>query len=118
LRDRDTKFSQEFDDILADEGTTVHKIPFKSPNLNAIAERYVQTARRECLDHFLIFGESHLRYLLSEFNLHYHEARPHQGLGNVPPCGPPPPEVSRVTTEHIVCRQRLGGLLKDYRRVG
>jgi putative transposase len=69
----------------------VKRITPASPNLNARAERWVQTVKRELLDRFVVFGETHLRYLLSEFLSHYHEARPHQSLGNAPPCGPPSP---------------------------
>ena len=77
----------------------------------------MQTVKGELLDRFVVFGETHLRYLLSEFLSHYHEARPHQSLGNAPPCGPPsagegaPPDASEV-----VCEERLGGLIKHYSR--
>ena len=57
------------------------KIPAQSPNCNAHAERFVKTVREECLRHFVIFGERHLRYLLKEFLAHYHWERFHQGLG-------------------------------------
>jgi putative transposase len=43
--------------------------------------------KQECLDHFVVFGERHLRYLIREYVNHFHEERPHQGLGNVPPSG-------------------------------
>src|SRR5262249_45970427 len=88
----------------------------RSPNMNAVAERFVQTIKGECLDHFLVFGEDHLRYLIKEFLIHYHQCRPHQGLGNVPLNGLPAPPIARVTIADIVCEERLGGLLKHYRR--
>jgi putative transposase len=117
LRDNDGKFGSEFDAVFAAEGVEVKRITPASPNLNARAERWVQTVRRELLDHFVVFGESHLRYLLSEFLSHYHETRPHQALGNAPPFGPlspterPPPDPSEV-----ICENRLGGLIKHYSR--
>jgi putative transposase len=65
----------------------------------------------------MIFGERHLLYLLDQYLIHFHEERPHQGLGNRPPCeSEPPPEIVRFGTEEIVCRERLGGLLKHYER--
>ena len=48
------------------EGIKVKKLPFRSPNLNAYSERWVQTVQNECLNHFMVFGERHLEYLLRE----------------------------------------------------
>src|SRR5262249_55243660 len=64
LRDNDGKFVPEFDQVLADEGIEVKRLVPQSPNLNAYAERFVQTIKGECLSQFVIFGESHLRYLI------------------------------------------------------
>jgi putative transposase len=87
LRDNDGKF----DAVFAAEGVAVKRITPASPNLNARAERWVQTVKRELLDRFVVFGETHLCYLLSEFLSHYHQNRPHQALGNAPPCESPSP---------------------------
>jgi putative transposase len=84
--------------------------------MNAIAERFVGTVKRECLDYFVVFGEDHLRYLLREFLTHYHDCRPHQGLGNVPPSGPSPGADSPLSLTEVRCEARLGGLLKHYSR--
>jgi putative transposase len=117
LRDNDGKFGPEFDAVFAAAGVAVKRITPASPNLNARAERWVQTVKREMLDRFVVFGETHLRYLLSEFLSHYHEARPHQSLGNAPPCGPPAQaEGPAPDPAEVVCEERLGGLLKHYRR--
>jgi putative transposase len=117
LRDRDTKFVRAFDEILEAEGVTVKAITPCSPNLNAYAERFVQTVRSECLDHFILFGEKHLRHVLSSWLEHYHSERPHQALGNVPPSGAPAGEpVGDDGGLRVVCEERLGGLLKHYRR--
>ena len=117
LRDNDGKFGPDFDAVFAAEGVTVKRITPASPNLNARAERWGQTVKRELLDRFVVFGEAHLRYLLSEFLSHYHEARPHQSWDNAPPCGPPSPaEGPPLDPAKVVCEERLGGLLKHYSR--
>ena len=117
IRDLDTKFVHEFDEVLESEGVEIVKVGPKKPNMNAFAERFVQTARQECLDHFVICGETHLRHLLKEFLDHYHEERPHQGLDNAPPTGKPESLLADDRSHaQIGCRERLGGLLKSYHR--
>jgi putative transposase len=116
LRDNEGKFSSEFDQILQVDGLQVHRITPLSPNLNALAERWVQSAKRETLDHFVVFGEAHLRYLLGEFQVYFNERRPHQSLGNAPPQGDRSPPVSPLPVEDVCCDERLGGVLKHYYR--
>jgi putative transposase len=116
LRDRDSKFVKEFDDILRSEGIEVVQTGVRAPNQNAIAERFVGSVKRECLDHFVVFGEDHLRHLLREFLAHYHDCRPHQGLGNVPLNGLPPSADRPLSLAEVRCEQRLGGVLKHYSR--
>jgi putative transposase len=116
LRDNDQKFGPEFDAVLEAEGVDVRRVGPLAPNLNAYCERFVQTAQVECLDRFIVFGQAHLRHLLHEFLVHYHECRPHQGIGNVTPAGPAPPDPSPLDPREVVCEERLGGLLKHYRR--
>jgi putative transposase len=84
-----------------------------APNLNAHAERWVLSIKSECLDHFIVFGEDHLRHLVDEYLKHYLDERPHQGVSNAPLIighGDPP------TDGEVVCNERLGGLLKHYQR--
>jgi putative transposase len=117
IRAHDSKFAREFDDLLKSDGMETVKVGPRAPNMSAHAERWVQAVKHECLDHFLIFGEAHLRHLLSEYLAHYHGERPHQGLGNQPLTGAPPPAPAEpLTLGAIVCAERLGGLLKHYTR--
>jgi len=86
-------------------------LAYRSPNLNAYVERFVQSIQHECLDHFLVFGEKHFDYLVREYVEHYHEERPLQGLENRLITGQPPPA---PPDGEIQCRTRLGGLLRHY----
>lgn len=114
IRDRDAKFGDIFDAIMNTEGITPIKLPIRSPDLNAIAERAIQSIKQECLSHFVILGEKHLEYLVNEYVDFYNSCRPHSAVGHLPPCrdGPPP----ELTAGRILCEERLGGLLKHYYR--
>jgi putative transposase len=70
------------------------------------------------VNHFIVFGESHLRHIMGRWLTYYHFQRPHQGLGNVPILAdlPPPMPIERFDTDDIVCHESLGGLLKHYKR--
>ena len=61
-----------------------------SPNLNAYAERFVQSVKQGCLDHFVVFGEDLLRHLVTEYFVYHNTERPHQAPGNEPLGGLPP----------------------------
>jgi putative transposase len=114
LRDRDAKFTRAFDEVFRTEGVEVIRLPVRSPVANSFAERWLGTARREVLDHVLIFGRRHLENVLSEFVEHYHKARPHQGLGQRTPSGDIRDQP--LTAARIVRRDRLGGLIHEYER--
>jgi putative transposase len=117
VRDRDTKFTEQFCATLETDGIEFKLIPPRSPNLNPFAERWVQSVKRECLDHFIVFGETHLRYLLDHYLDYYHRFRPHQGLDNLRIGATKPPEISEgVKPTDLVCHERLSGLLKHYER--
>ena len=98
------------------EGIAVTRIGVRAPIQNAVAERIVQSVKSECLDHFVVFGASHLRHILSEYLAYYHHHRPHQGLYNRP-LGWVEPAVSEADQPEVVCHERLGGLLRHYQRV-
>jgi putative transposase len=113
IHDRDPLFPREFASILLDAGVKVIKLPPSSPNLNAFAERFVGSIRRECLHHIIPLGETHLRLVVREFVEHYNAERHHQGLGNRLIEGSSPPENDNGK---IQSRSRIGGLLNFYHR--
>ena len=113
IRDRDSKFGTAFDEIFRSEAIEVVKTPPRSPTANAFSERWVQSARRECLDRMLIFGERHLLAVLAQYVDHYNRARPHRGLS----LDIPIPQVDWVGSGPIVRRQRLGGVINEYSRL-
>jgi putative transposase len=87
IRDRDAKFTPAFDAVLAAAGIRIIKSPVRAPRANAIAERWLSSARRECLDRMLITGEKHLRLVLGEYVEHYNVHRPHRTLYQSSPGG-------------------------------
>ena len=111
IRDRDKKFSKEFDELFNDSGFYVQRNPFMSPNMNSYAESWVGTIKRECLNHFIVFGERHLRYLISEYVTHYNTTRPHSSMGNIPLEFRP----NKISGE-IKSQAKLGGLIRHYYR--
>jgi len=111
LHDRDPLFTEGFQKMLGSSGIkTIRTLPM-APNLTPFVERFVRSIKSECLNRMLILGEAHLRYCIEQYCLHYHHERPHQGLNNNM-IEPLPKGSGR-----IICRERLGGLLKSYRRV-
>ena len=82
IHDRDPLYTQEFLSMLADFGIESVKLPPRSPNLNAYAERFVRTIKEGCLDQMILFGEDSLRNSIQQFLEHYHRERNHQGLEN------------------------------------
>jgi transposase InsO family protein len=116
IRDRAGQFTSSFDAVLTAEGIRILASPPQSPKANAITERWIASARRECLDRLLITGERHLRLVLNEYVDHYSGHRPHRTLQQNPPAGRahPPAEVNGM---RIRRRDRLGGLIHEYAHV-
>ena len=99
--------------ILLAGGVESVRLPAHSPNLNAFAERFVRSIKESCLDRMVLIGESGLHRATSEFLLHYHSERNHQGLGNKIIR----PEFDQFPSEGAInSRKRLGGLLRYYFR--
>ena len=114
LHDRDTKFCASFEAILKSAGIKPLKLPVRSPNLNALAERCVRSVKEECLSKLILFGEGSLKRALSEFIEHFHAERPHQGKGNLLLF--PSQRLQQTDGAEVACKQRLGGLLQYYCR--
>ena len=113
IMDRDTKYCESFRAALEQEGVESVRLPPRSPNLNAYAERFVRSIKEECLDRMIFFGENSLRHAIAQFVEHYHQERNHQGLDNK--LIVPEDDVGKQNGE-IASRERLGGMLRYYHR--
>ena len=110
IHDRDPLYTQAFIDILKSANVEhIRSMPI-APNFSPFIERFFRSLKSECLDKMLIFGEVHLRHIVSSYIEHYHQERPHQSLDNN--IITPLPQGNGK----IECKERLGGLLKFYRR--
>ena len=113
IRDNDSKYTDSFDTVFESEGINIIRTPFKAPNANSFAERWVKTLRVECLDNLLVVNESHLLRVLTEYVDYYNSRRPHQSLNQQSPVPSPTPEPSGL----IHRRKILGGIINDYYRI-
>jgi putative transposase len=113
IHDLDSKFTAEFDAILEAAKVDVVETAPRAPNQNAICERVILSIRSECLNNFIVFGETHLKYLLENYLCYYNVLRPHQGVGNVPLRKG---EEEPLKIGKIVCTEMLGGVPKLYER--
>jgi putative transposase len=110
IHDRDPLFTTKFASILKAADVEPMKLPPRSPNLNSHAERFVRSAKEECLNHLILSSEAQLRYVLAEYLKYYHQERIHQGTNKI------------IEPQHegnqgeILCIERLGGLLNSYHR--
>lgn len=114
IHDRDGKYCPAFQNIIDGAGVKCLPLPPRSPNLNAFAERWVRSVKSEALSKLILFGERSFRRALTQYTAHFHEERPHQGIGNVIPFPTEQPANDHEAT--IECHERLGGLLKYYER--
>ena len=96
-------------------GVKTLRLPARSPNLNAFAERWIRSVKEECLSKLILFGEGPLSRALAEFSAHYHGERNHQGKRNEL-LFPEADDESKQRGRIVACHRRLGGLLKYYAR--
>jgi putative transposase len=116
IRDRDQKFTNSFDEVFRSNGLEIIRTPFRTPQANGVAERFVRTVRSECLDWLLILNDQHLEQVLHVFVEHYNGHRPHRALALTPP-RPTRPPVEPATERgeaRIQRRDRLGGVIHEY----
>ena len=113
IMDRDTKFCESFRAFLSKEDVEPVRLPPRSPNMNAHLERFFGSLKSECLNRLILFGENSLRNAVGQFLFHYHTERPHQGLCNELIV---PIEHPHDVSKKIETTERLGGLLRSYRR--
>jgi putative transposase len=123
MHDRDTKFTKSFNEKFSSGKKEVKISAFRSPNTNAFVERFIQSIKQECLDHFVVFGQAHFNHLCREYAVHYHEERPHQGADNAvlqqsttTKAQPTAANADTICLSELRCKERLGGLLKSYSR--
>jgi putative transposase len=119
VRDRDSKFTRDFDEVFRSQGIRVTKAPTQAPKARAHAERWVGSVRRECPDRLLILGRRHLASVLREYTSHYNEHRPHRSLEQLPPLVTPTateerPAADVIQLDRVRRRDRLDGLIHEY----
>jgi putative transposase len=112
IRDRDVKFTSVFDTIFDAVGVRVVRIPPRTPRANCYAERWIRTARAECTDRMLIYGERHLQSVLGQYADHYNGHRPHQSRQQRSP--DQKAQVSALLNLPIQRRKVLGGVINEY----
>jgi putative transposase len=115
IHDRDTKFTSSFDEVFDSEGIERVLTPYRCPKANAYAERWIPSAREECLDWLLIVSEAHLRRVLLEYVSYYNHRRPHQGIDQrIPVPLMPLTQERRIEGARPARRGVLGGVIRDY----
>jgi transposase InsO family protein len=113
IHDRDSRYGELFDRRLQSLGITQIRTPFRTPQANSIAERWVRSARQECLDHIFIFGERHLRRVLVEYVAYFNQWLPHRSIGQGAPCAPALATLG-CQSGTVVATPVLGGLHHVY----
>jgi transposase len=116
IRDRGSNFTTAFDAVLADAGIRTVLCNIQTPRMNAIAERWIGGCRRELLDRTLIWNQAHLRRILSDYETHHNQHRPHRSLYGAAPLKPLPEPVD-LDLHRIRRRAQVGGLISEYRLV-
>ena len=113
IRDNDQIYQPSFDYIFESNGTKVKNTCVGAPDMNSFIERFIGSLRRECLKHLMLFSKRQLEFAVGEYLQFYNTQRPHQGLDNEIPFS----EIKELGEGDVICRERLGGLLKSYERL-
>jgi transposase InsO family protein len=117
IRDNDGKFGPAFARVAEASGIEEVRIAHRAPRMNAIVERFLESVRRECLDHLFILGDRHLEQVLTEYTGYFNRERPHQGLGQALP---EPADSAASEDDSVPLRVQstpiLGGLHHAYYR--
>ena len=112
IRDNDKKFTRAFDTVFRSEGIDVVPTPYRAPNANAFAARWIRSVRTECLDKLLIINQAHLRRVMREYVMFFNTERPHQGLAQQIPVS----KRDHANNGPVRCRAMLGGVIHNYYR--
>jgi putative transposase len=116
VRDNDCKFGPSFARVATTSGIKVLRTPYRTPQANAVCERFLGSVRRECLDHFLVFHEKQLTRLLMAYAVYFNHARPHQGIQQQIPALPMLTAPPLKQPNQVIAVPVLGGLHHDYQR--
>ena len=116
IRDHGSNFTPAFDAALADAGIRTVLCNVRTPRMNAIAERWIGGCRRELPDRTLIWNQAHLRRILSDYETHHNQRRPHRSLSGAAPLKPLP-EPADLDLYRIRRQAQVGGLINEYRLV-
>lgn len=116
IRDKDSKYTDKFDEVFRTEGIDIIKTSTNAPLQNTFAERFVRSIREECLDKFIVLGQTHLSKIARDYTNYFNAARPHQGIDNKIPEKYNQSNIIKPLGK-VVCNMILGGILKDYYRI-
>jgi transposase InsO family protein len=114
VRDRDSKFTSSFNAVLEAEGAEIVLTPCRTPSANAVCERWIGSARPECLNRMIMLSRRHLERAMRVYVDHHNHHRPHRSLGMRPPAPRRVPQAPGGSASTVRRRERLGGVINEY----